>query len=208
MMKRIMVLAGLLLFVLGAPVAHAMPMQYDFSGLLTSALGVPGVSAGQAYSGTIVYDPSSSVGANGQKSFYATPLQMTLAVNGVTYDVPSLLRHASFPDNGNFYTESSAPGALNVISSKAMSAADALASNLATRDYGIALFMPLQGSHMFATLVMTTTDNITGNEISKRRTLTGSITDYSVRPVPIPPAVWLMGSALVGLFGIRRRLAA
>jgi len=35
-----------------------------------------------------------------------------------------------------------------------------------------------------------------------------STRDFEVRPVPLPAAVWLLGTGLVGLFGVRRRFTS
>jgi len=190
---------------------NAAVIIYDFTGIVTDAGNIAGVSAslGDMIVGEFAYDTSTldSNPTDATKGDYidftiTPPLKITLPSGSITFDSftsvfvivdTSIGIAAGAPDptvsGNNLDIDLTFTG---LKSSSTALATDALPSNIDLNDFNSA-------TGAFSSFSLA--NGPAGDPIFF------SIDTLAVRAVPIPAAVWLFGSGLMGLLGISRRKA-
>lgn len=171
---------------------------YDFSGMITSATGIAGVSSGQAYTGSIFYNTSAFAGSDMFGDYYNGPLQMSLTIGGTSYNMANILRSTALPDSS--YLQVGSMGPFTMINTYDMkNEGSPFMGSEALRSISIDTF---PGGGLYALLDV---HDYFGSQITQVELvkLEGTVTD--MHRTPIPGAIWLFGSGLAGLAGLRRK---
>lgn len=206
MKKSIYAIAVLVLLAAASVAQASVPVysEYDFSGMITSATGAPGISAGQAYTGSIRYNTGAFLGNVTGTSYYGGPLQMTLTIGGTSYDMATVLRSTILADNnvtgvlpygtGQFFDSRYSKTSGNALD-KTLAARTAMVYHDGALSNG--LFAQLDVQRFIRTPLGSQTTQLEFVKIE------GTVTD--MHRTPIPGAIWLLGSGLVGLVGLRKK---
>ncbi len=187
----------IVLLVLTTAPAHADSITASFEGILTLASNVPDATAGTAFSGTYTFDDSATLGMTGADSgsyifgtgFPATGFSLTI-------DTPTPVVFSGDPLDRIEVTNGAADS-LAVIAQTAGGdfRLDVMGdgSLLDSLDLVVPGIPPGAGQFQYT--------NLSAGFVL----LMGTLTSLTVASVPEPAAVALLGLALAGLAGLRRR---
>jgi hypothetical protein len=190
--KKIILTALALLFSFNA---NAHLLQYNLNLITTDVDGTAfgGVTVGNVFQGSLAvdtHDLQEVVDADGGFATIIVPL--------TTYDFDSDVFNLSYSVNvGNYeYTEQTAESfASEFTVDNPADVDDVTAFSL---EIGDSSFNDLDISYGNTTGIWSATDGGTGNVVSGT---------FTVSAVPVPAAVWMFGSGLIGLIGVKRKKA-
>lgn len=213
-MKK-MIQALCLCLLLSVPgLASAAIVTYDFSGVLSVVAGISGPVVGQSFSGSLSYDAGTNLWSSpdGSTRTYSSPLTWQITAGGQQYSSFAQPKPGGqivtvvFDEYGGAF----ANDPLFPLASGGKTSISA-APQLGTPEY-IGMFFMFnsmrngEGGRLPSTFEYYYYPSgwPSGPDTIAVR---GDITSFSERPVatPLPAAVWLLGSGLVGLAGLRRK---
>jgi len=176
--KILISIAGILMLVVNIPAAHAIPVTWNLSGVTFDDGGIA--------TGSFVYDADTNL-------FSSINVETSGGTTGQShsYAYPTIFAFGEFPDFVD--TSPIVPGSTANISL-------ALVTNMTNAGGTIDIQSPGQAGLTHEAICA----DLDCNNINVfREIVSGSITT-----IPIPPAIWLFGSGLMGLAGMARRKAS
>lgn len=212
-MKKYIVALGLFILFASSSLAHAAVIQYDFNGKFDSGNRF---AANQEFSGSFSLDTSSIIPLPGPPGHGVSlsPAQVTVVVNGLTYTGQNIFptQKLQYNTSATFYTYSPASVGMSFTSSNGVSGDNGVQTYKESVTFSGA-FVPgagSTGSSIYGLYNYEFTNRITGASQIGSQDFHGVITSYTEKPAttPIPGAIWLLGTGVAGLFGLRKKFKA
>lgn len=197
-MKKVIVLATLLIaLAFGTIPAQASEVFYDFKGVITGS-NIAGFSVDAGYTGTVSFNTAAYLGDQWSGKVYGQLPSVTLTTGGHTYDLPSVLASSYMaPTFGVYVVDNTSQFHYYTASSE--NYWTLFGSGEKQRSMNLFFDKLTPGGLLFADLSV-----IVNGQTMDNKYLYASVTDLHAR-TPIPAAVWLLGTGLAGLVGVRRK---
>jgi len=223
--KSIIGFFGVCLICVGNTTTHAAIVTMSFSGEITrngdDQIGielVPGINVGDLVTGTVIYDTKTSPVDVG----WATAYSLTSPIDLLKIEVNGLTFSSTIGSNLNAYVMNNRSGYGDTVFIEDVNTNNDSVFNIYIRDevppFDLISDESLPTYLDFSKAEELNPDELGGNHgLIQTQGLTGvdplqsanfSIDSFSMTVVPIPSAVWLFGSGLIGLIGMARRKKA